>query len=67
MNKIVGVSLLAVGIFLLVQGHNLSRSVVSQAQQLLAGSVPDKVMWYYLAGAICGAAGLVQIFRPGKK
>jgi hypothetical protein len=67
MNKIIGVTLLAVGIFLLVQGHNMSRSVVSQAQQLVVGSVPDKVMWYYISGAICCAVGLMQIFRPGKK
>lgn len=67
MHKIIGVTFLVVGLFLLIQGHNMSRSVASQAQQLFAGSVPDKVTWYYIGGAICCAAGLVQIFRPGKK
>ena len=67
MNKIIGITLLAIGVFLLIQGHNMSRSVVSQAQRLFAGSVPDKVMWYYIGGAICCAAGVVQIFRPGAK
>lgn len=67
MRKIIGVALLAAGVFLLVRGHDLSRSVDSQVKNIFTGSPSSQVTWYYLGGAICSVAGLVQLLRLGKK
>jgi hypothetical protein len=67
MHKIIGVILLVVGVFLLMQGHDISRSVDSQFKNLFTGSPSNKVAYYYLGGAICCAVGLVEFFRSGKK
>ena len=67
MYKVIGVILLVVGVFLLVQGHDLSRSFFSQIQSLTVGSQPAKVTYFYLAGALCCAVGLVVFFRSDKK
>ena len=67
MHKIIGAVLLVVGVFLLIRGHDIAQSVNSQVKNLFTGSPTDKVMYYYLGGALCGAVGLVEIFRPSKK
>jgi uncharacterized membrane protein len=68
MNKIIGVVLLVVGVFLLVRGHDISQSVNSQVKNLFTGSPTDKVTYYYVGGAICCAAGVVfTFFLPSKK
>jgi hypothetical protein len=68
MNKIIGVILIVVGIYLLVRGHDMSQAVNSQVKNLFTGSPTDKVTYYYLGGAICCAVGLVSVFfMPGKK
>ncbi len=68
MNKIIGVILLVAGIFLLVRGHDISQSVNSQVKNLFTGSPTDKVVYYYVGGAICCAAGFVfAFFLPSKK
>jgi uncharacterized membrane protein len=67
MNKIIGVILLVVGGFLLVLGHDLAQSVNSQIKNLFTGSPTDRVMHYYLGGAICGAVGFVLVFFPPSK
>ena len=68
MPKIFGVILLVVGVFLLIRGHDLSRSFISQVRNLAVGSPPDRVTQFYLAGAICCAVGLVLVFFwPAKK
>ncbi len=67
MHKIIGAILLVVGVFLLVRGHDISQSVNSQVKNLFTGEPTDKVMYYYVSGAICCAVGLVELFRPSKK
>ena len=68
MHKIIGVVLLVIGVFLLVRGHDISRSFISQVKNLAVGSPADKVTQYYLAGAVCCAAGFVAaFFWPSKK
>jgi len=66
MHKIVGAVLLVVGAFLLIRGHDMSQAVNSQVKNLFTGSPTDKVMYYYLGGALCAAVGLVEIFRSSK-
>ena len=67
MNKIIGVILLVVGVFLLIRGHDISQSVNSQVKNLFTGSPTDKVNYYYIGGVLCCAAGLVGLFKPFKK
>ena len=67
MNKIIGAILLVVGIFLLVRGHDMSNSVNSQVKNLFTGSPTDKVLYYYLGGAICCAVGVVLEFTGSSK
>ena len=67
MHKIIGAVLLVVGVFLLIRGHDIAQSVNSQVKNLFTGSPSDQVMHYYLGGALCGAVGLVEIFRSSKK
>ena len=67
MHKIIGAILLVVGVFLLIRGHDISQSINSQVKNLFTGSPSDKVMYYYLGGAVCCAVGVVELFRPSKK
>lgn len=67
MHKVIGVILLVVGVFLLVQAHDLSRSFFSQLRNLAVGAQPARVTYYYLAGVVCCAVGLVEFFRSDKK
>lgn len=67
MRKIIGVALLAVGVFLLVRGHDISRSVDSQVRNVFTGSPSSQVTYYYAGGAVCCVVGLIQLFRPGRK
>lgn len=66
MYKIIGLVLLVVGVYLLIRGHDISRSVNSQFKDLFTGSPSAKVTYYYLGGAICGAVGLVGLLRNKK-
>jgi len=67
MHKIIGAILLVAGVFLLMQGHDLSRSFFSEVRNIAVGAPPPKVTYFYVAGAICGAVGLVEFFRSEKK
>jgi uncharacterized membrane protein len=68
MNKIIGVVLLVIGVYLLVRGHDISQSVNSQVKNLFTGSPTDKSVHFYLGGAICCAVGFVlAFFLPSKK
>ena len=67
MHKIIGAVLLVVGVFLLIRGHDIAQSVNSQVKNLFTGSPTDKVMYYYLGGAVCCAVGILELFRPSKK
>jgi uncharacterized membrane protein len=67
MNKIIGIILVVVGVFLFIQGHNVSQSVNSQVKNLFTGTHVDQVQYYYLSGAVSAAVGLFLVFKPGKK
>ena len=68
MHKIIGAILLVLGVFLLVRGHDLSRSIDSQFKNLFTGSPASRVTQYYLGGALCCAVGFVSaFFWPTKK
>jgi hypothetical protein len=67
MHKIIGIVFVVAGVYLLMQGHDMSRSVNSQVKNLFTGSPDRNVTYYYLGGALCCAIGLVEFFRPDKK
>ena len=67
MHRIIGVIFLVVGAFLLMNGHDLSRSFTSHVRELAVGSPGSKVTCYYLGGALGCAIGLVEFFRSEKK
>ncbi|MEY4917604.1 MAG: hypothetical protein RL616_1517 [Verrucomicrobiota bacterium] len=71
MNKVIGIILLVVGVFLLVRGHDISQSVGGQLQNVasrITGATSGQATQYYLGGAVCCAVGLVlTFFLPSKK
>jgi len=56
--KIIGIALVVTGIGLAIWGYQLSGSVGSQLTQAVTGSDTDKVMTYYIAGAVSFVVGL---------
>lgn len=60
--KIIGLVLTVIGIGFAVWGYQLSSSVGSQITQAVTGSDTDRVMTYYIFGAVSFVVGL-YLFR----
>ena len=60
--KIIGIALVVVGVGLAIWGYQLSGSVGSQVTQAVTGADTDKVMTYYIGGAISFFVGMF-LFR----
>ena len=56
--KIIGIVLVVTGLGLAVWGYQLSGSVGSQITQAVTGSDTDKVMTFYIAGAVSFVVGI---------
>lgn len=56
--KIIGIVLVVLGIGLALWGHQLSGSIESQITQAFTGSDTDKVMTFYITGAISFIVGI---------
>ena len=56
--KIIGLILAVVGIGFAVWGYQLSGSVGSQVTQAVTGADTDKVMTYYIFGAVSFIVGI---------
>lgn len=56
--KIVGIILVVLGIGLAIWGYQLSGSIGSQITQAVTGSDTDKVMTFYIAGAVSFVVGI---------
>ena len=56
--KIVGIVLVVLGIGLAIWGYQLSGSVGSQVTRAVTGSDTDKVMTFYIAGAVSFIVGI---------
>jgi hypothetical protein len=56
--KIIGIVLLVLGIGLAIWGYQLSGSVGSQITQAVTGSDTDKVMTFYIMGAVSFVIGI---------
>ncbi len=56
--KVLGLALIVLGIGLAIWGYQLSDSVGSQITEAVTGADTDKVMTYYITGAISFIVGL---------
>jgi len=56
--KIVGLALIVLGAGLAIWGYQLSDSVQSQLTEVVTGASTDKVMSFYIAGAVSFVVGL---------
>jgi len=67
MTRILGITILVVGVILLVVGMNASESAVDQLSDTLTGSFTDRTMWY-LIGGVGGVVGggLLAAFGKGR-
>ena len=56
-NQIIGILLVAVGIFLLVFGYNASQAPLDQLSEVFTGKYRDSTMVYLVGGLIALVAG----------
>lgn len=63
MKKIIGIALVVIGLGLAFWAYRLSGSVGSQVTEAFTGSPTDRVMTFYIGGAVSFVVGLFLIFR----
>ena len=61
MNKLIGLVCLAVGIVLLVWGHNVAQALNSQVKNLFTGEPTDRALYLYVGGVVLCAVGVFQL------
>ena len=61
--KIIGIVLMVIGIGLAIWGYQLSGSVGSQVTQAVTGSDTDKVMTFYIIGAVRFVVGIYLLAK----
>ena len=61
--KVIGIVLVVLGIGLAVWGYQLSGSVGSQVTQAVTGSDTDKVMTFYIGGAVSFFVGIFLFIK----
>lgn len=61
--RIAGIILIVIGVGVAIWGYQLSGSVGSQVTQAVTGSDTDKVMTYYIAGAVSFFVGLYLLAK----
>ena len=67
MQRVIGVISLAIGVMLLVWGHNMAESIGSQVKQAFTGAPTDRSMYFYIGGAALALYGVFQIVWPWKQ
>ena len=61
--KLLSIILIVLGAALLIWGFQMAGSPANEVARSLTGSSTDAVMYRYIGGAICLAAGLFLFFR----
>ena len=61
--KIIGIALVVLGIGLAIWGYQLSGSVGSQITQAVTGSDTEKVMTFYIGGAVSIVVGIYLFIK----
>jgi len=67
MNKIIGLTILALGIVLLIFGFNESQSFSSDVSRVFTGNPSDRSMWFIIGGAVAVIAGLFLAIGSRKR
>lgn len=62
-SKIIGLILVVLGIGFAVWGFQMSGSIGSQVTQAVTGADTDKVMTYYILGAVSFVVGIYLFFK----
>jgi hypothetical protein len=66
--RIIGIILIAAGIFLIIVGVAASKSFADQVSNFFTGHVTQTTLWYIIGGILAAAAGLVLLLgRFGRK
>jgi hypothetical protein len=66
MQKLIGITCLAVGIVLLLWGYNTAHAINSQFKELFTGSPTNQAVSLYIAGTVLCAIGAFQLIWKGK-
>jgi uncharacterized protein YjeT (DUF2065 family) len=66
LQKIIGAIALAIGIMLLVWGHNAAQSLNSQVENIFNGTPTNRAIYFYVGGLALIIYGLFQMLRPRK-
>ncbi|MFZ3063877.1 MAG: DUF3185 family protein [Nitrospirota bacterium] len=61
--KIIGIALVVIGLGLAFWGYQLSGSVGSQITKAVTGSDTDKVMTFYISGAVSFVVGIYLFIK----
>jgi di/tricarboxylate transporter len=61
--RIIGISLLIVGVAMLLAGVNASESISSEFSKLFQGAPSNKAIWLMAGGVLVAAIGLVKSLR----
>lgn len=61
--KILGIALVVIGLGLAFWGYQLSGSIGSQITQVVTGSDTDKVMTFYIGGAVSFVVGIYLFIK----
>lgn len=61
--KILGLALLVIGVGLAIWGYQLSGSIESELTQAMTGSDTDKVMTFYIGGAVSFFVGIYLFIK----
>lgn len=69
LKRIIGLSLLALGIILFVVGYNASQSLADQVNKAFRGRFTEGTTWYMVGGAAAAVLGLLLLFfgKRGKR
>ena len=62
-NMLIGFILLAVGAILIFWGFNEAGSIGGKIGSSLSGSPSDRVLMFYIGGAVCGLVGCFMAFK----
>lgn len=66
MQKIIGLILIAGGVWFGVMAHNIQQAPGSQIAHAFTGDTPNKAVYYYVACGVLCVVGLGALFKPGK-
>jgi len=61
--KIIGIALVVIGLGLAFWAYRMSGSVGSQITEAVTGSATDKVMTFYISGAVSLVVGLYLLIK----